>query len=61
MLLEQITINVDYKNLVLIKNALENEISYLNDINFGGTEKENIQEHKELLKKINTHISKLEK
>lgn len=49
-------LQVDYKNLEIIKNALANEIESLENQNFADIEKENIEEHKQLLKKVNKKI-----
>ena len=48
-----IDISFDYKDLEIVKSALENEIESLENQNFAGVEDENINEHKQLLKKIN--------
>jgi hypothetical protein len=47
---------VDYKNLEIIKNALANEIESLENQNFADIEKENIEEHKQILNKVNKKI-----
>lgn len=51
-----VDLSVDYKELEIIKNALLNEIEYLENQNFANIEKENIEEHKQVLKKINKKI-----
>lgn len=56
-----IDIPFDYKDLEIVKSALENNIESLENQNFAGVENENINEHKQLLKKINNHIEKLVK
>ena len=50
-------LQVDYKDLEIIKNALENEISYLEkQIFLTEDDRENIEEHKQILNKINKKI-----
>lgn len=49
-------LQVDYKYLEIIKNALVNEIESLKNQNFADVKKENIEEHKQLLKKVNKKI-----
>jgi hypothetical protein len=49
-------LQVDYKNLEIIKNALANEIESLENQNFADIEKENIEEHKQILNKVNKKI-----
>lgn len=51
-----VDLSVDYKELEIIKNALLNEIEYIENQNFANIEKENIEEHKQVLKKINKKI-----
>ncbi len=50
-------LQVDYKDLEMIKDALENEISNLNNqVYTTDDDKEVIDEHKQLLKKVNKKI-----
>lgn len=50
-------LQVDYKDLEMIKDALENEISNLNNqVYTTEDDKEVIDEHKQLLKKVNKKI-----
>lgn len=51
-----VDLSVDYKELEIIKNALLNEIDNLENQNFANIEKEDIEEHKQVLKKINKKI-----
>ncbi|MDD2640598.1 MAG: hypothetical protein PHS65_06355 [Arcobacteraceae bacterium] len=58
---QRVDLSMDYKDLEIVKSALENEIESLENQNFAGVEDENINEHKQVLKKINIHIEKLVK
>ncbi len=50
-------LKVDYKDLEMIKDALENEISNLNNqVYTTEDDKEVIDDHKQLLKKVNKKI-----
>ncbi len=49
-------LQVDYKDLEIIKNALANEIESLENQNFAGVEEEKIEEHKQILNKVNKKI-----
>ena len=49
-------LQVDYKNLEIIKNALANEIESLENQNITDEEKETIEEHKQILNKVNKKI-----
>lgn len=49
-------LQVDYKNLEIIKNALANEIESLENQNIADEEKEVIEEHKQILNKVNKKI-----
>ena len=49
-------LQVDYKNLEIIKNALANEIESLENQNIADEEKEIIEEHKQILNKVNKKI-----
>ena len=50
-------LQVDYKDLEMIKDALENKISNLNNqVYTTDDDKEVIDEHKQLLKKVNKKI-----
>ena len=49
-------LQVDYKNLEIIKNALANEIESLENQNIADEEKETIEEHKQILNKVNKKI-----
>lgn len=51
-----VDLSVDYKELEIIKNALLNEIDNLENQNFANIEKEDIEEYKQVLKKINKKI-----
>ncbi|MCT7910717.1 hypothetical protein N5912_02640 [Arcobacter lacus] len=56
-----ININLDFKDLEMIKEALENEISNLNNqIYTTEDNKENIDEYKQLLLKININLKKIQ-
>lgn len=57
---ELLSINLDYKDLQMLENALINEIGFLNNQNFT-KEIENIDEYKELLKKLRSYINEFEK
>jgi hypothetical protein len=54
-----IQISFDYKELEVLKTALENEIENLERQNFAGIENEIISENKQTLKKITNAISKI--
>ncbi|BAK73193.1 hypothetical protein [Arcobacter sp. L] len=56
---QKIDLSLDFKDLEMIKNALENEIEYLEKQNFADVEKENIDEHKQLLKTIDNSLNKI--
>ena len=56
---QKIDLSLDFKDLEMIKNALENEIEYLEKQNFANVEKENIDEHKQLLKTIDNSLNKI--
>lgn len=49
-------LQVDYKNLEIIKNALTKEIKFLENQNITNEEKETIEEHKQILNKVNKKI-----
>lgn len=49
-------LQVDYKNLEIIKNALANEIESLENQNITDEEKETIEEHRQILNKVNKKI-----
>ena len=49
-------LQVDYKNLEIIKNALINKIEFLENQNITDEEKETIEEHKQILNKVNKKI-----
>ena len=49
-------LQVDYKDLEIIKNALTNEIESLENQNITDEEKETIEEHKQILNKVNKKI-----
>ncbi|MCG3663009.1 hypothetical protein L5F37_06310 [Aliarcobacter butzleri] len=51
-----ININLDFKDLEMIKNSLSNQIEDLNKQNFVGELKDEIDEYKQLLKKVNKKI-----
>lgn len=51
-----ININLDFKDLEMIKNSLADEIEYLEKQNFVGELKEEIDEYKQLLQKINKNL-----
>jgi len=58
---KNVSINFDYKDLETLKNALENEINHLNNNVFiTEDDRETINEHKQLLVKINTNIKKVQ-
>ena len=50
-------LQVDYKDLEIIKNALTNEIEFLENQNIADEEKETIEEHKKILNKVNKKIT----
>ncbi len=50
------TINLDFKDLSNLKHSLDLHIELLENINFGGIEDENIQEHKDLLNRIDKKL-----
>ena len=49
-------LQVDYKDLEIIKNALTNEIEFLENQNITDEEKETIEEHRQILNKVNKKI-----
>lgn len=49
-------LQVDYKDLEIIKNALANEIESLENQNITDEEKETIEEHRKILNKVNKKI-----
>ena len=51
-----IDINLDFKDLEMIKNSLSNQIEDLEKQNFVGELKNEIDEYKQLLKKVNKKI-----
>lgn len=51
-----ININLDFKDLEMIKKSLLDEIDYLEKQNFVGELKEEIDEYKQLLQKINKNL-----
>ena len=51
-----IDINLDLKDLEMIKNSLSNQIEDLEKQNFVGELKNEIDEYKQLLKKVNKKI-----
>ena len=51
-----ISINLDFKDLEMIKNSLSNQIEDLEKQNFVGELKNEIDEYKQLLKKVNKKI-----
>ncbi|MDN5052224.1 hypothetical protein PJV92_06420 [Aliarcobacter butzleri] len=51
-----IDINLDFKDLEMIKNSLSNQIKDLEKQNFVGELKNEIDEYKQLLKKVNKKI-----
>lgn len=58
---KNIEISFDYKNLEMMKNALENEINSLNNqVYLSEDDNEVINEHKLLLSKINSNIKKVQ-
>lgn len=50
-------LQVDYKDLEIIKNALTNEIEFLENQNIADEEKETIEEYKKILNKVNKKIT----
>lgn len=57
---ETINISFDLKDLEIIKDSLENEISYLTNQNFVRENNNDIDELKQLLNKINSNLKKLQ-
>lgn len=58
---KNVSINFDYKDLETLKNALENELNNLNNNVFiTEDDRETINEHKQLLVKINANIKKVQ-
>lgn len=57
---QNIEISIDYKDLFIIKNSLLNEIDSLEKQNFVGELKDEINEYKHLLIKINKYIKQIE-
>ncbi|MFW2567832.1 hypothetical protein [Aliarcobacter butzleri] len=57
---ETISINLDFKDLEMIKNSLADEIEYLEKQNFVGELKEEIDEYKQLFNKINNNLKKFQ-
>ena len=56
-----ISINLDFKDLEMIQNSLENEIDYLNtQVITTEDDKEIIDEHKQLLHKIKNNLKKFQ-
>lgn len=54
-----ISVNLDFKDLEMIQNSLKNEIDHLNNQIFTTKDdKEIIDEHKQLLNKINNNLKK---
>lgn len=54
-----ISVNLDFKDLEMIQNSLKNEIDHLNNQVFTTEDdKEIIDEHKQLLNKINNNLKK---
>ncbi|MPL66211.1 hypothetical protein SDC9_11880 [bioreactor metagenome] len=51
-----IDINLDFKDLEMIKNSLSNQIEDLEKQNFVGELKDEIDEYKQLLKRVNKKI-----
>ncbi|MFW3357308.1 hypothetical protein [Aliarcobacter butzleri] len=51
-----IDVNLDFKDLEMIKNSLSNQIEDLEKQNFVGELKNEIDEYKQLLKKVNKKI-----
>lgn len=51
-----IDINLDFKDLEMIKNSLSNQIEDLEKQNFVGELKDEIDEYKQLLKRLNKKI-----
>ncbi|WP_323587522.1 hypothetical protein [Aliarcobacter butzleri] len=51
-----IDINLDFKDLEMIRNSLSNQIEDLEKQNFVGELKNEIDEYKQLLKKVNKKI-----
>lgn len=51
-----IDINLDLKDLEMIKNSLSNQIEDLEKQNFVGELKDEIDEYKQLLKRVNKKI-----
>ena len=51
-----VDLSVDYKELEIIKNALENEIESLENQNITDEGKETIEEHRQILNKVNKKI-----
>ena len=54
--MKTIDINLDFKDLEMIKNSLSNQIEDLEKQNFVGELKNEIDEYKQLLKKVNKKI-----
>jgi hypothetical protein len=50
---ETVSMSFDFKDLSNLKSALENQIEYLQMSSFADEEFENIQEHQDLLNRIN--------
>ncbi|MDN5071437.1 hypothetical protein O8C76_10435 [Aliarcobacter butzleri] len=55
-----IAINLDFKDLEMIKKSLENEIETLEKQNFRNELSEKIDEHKQLLSNINNNLKKIQ-
>lgn len=56
-----ISINLDFKDLEMIQNSLENEIDHLNNqVVTTEDDKEIIDEHKQLLHKIKNNLKKFQ-
>lgn len=57
---EIINISLDLKDLEMIKNSLLNEIENLETQNFSKENNQDIDEHKQLLRKIHSNLKKLQ-
>ncbi|MFW0695686.1 hypothetical protein ACN09X_04760 [Aliarcobacter butzleri] len=55
-----IAINLDFKDLEMIKKSLENEIETLEKQNFINELSQKIDEHKQLLSNINNNLKKIQ-